>query len=180
MWERFRERAALLVNRAVYRIGSLIFRILLRMLPAMLIVDVFVIRNWERFIADPLQERGVSLGMQLRSIYVVGAFMLLLSQPFSWWNFPGFFWWLYLGVFSAFDGLDQPPTDGQIYRNFAKINLFLLGLRWTMYCLCVVAAVFRTGGFLFLLLAILLTTACDVKPRRPKRLKRLVTTTEGA
>lgn len=166
MWERIKLLTLLVAVRVVTAT-----------LPAMASADSFLVDYYERFVADPLQVRGISLSMQLRGLYGLGALFLLFSPPLSLWNLPGFVLWFANAVFLDLNFLEPPVTE-EICRNPTKVMLILILLRCFVYWIGLLSMIVGIY-FPLLLTPILLTTACDAKPPRPKRLTRLVSATEG-
>lgn len=157
---------------------SVSLRVAVVIVPGLIIADAFIIRNYERFVADPLQVRGISLAWQMKGIYIGGAFCFLFARPLSLFNFFPFIIWLTTGVFTRFSALELDPRE-ELQRNAAKIIIWLVLIRWVIYWLAIFV-IMASGYFRFLLVvAIIVTLSCDPKPPRPKRLKRLVHATEG-
>lgn len=168
------------------RMQNFTLRAAIAVLPALVRVDMFVVSRYERFIADPLQVRGVSLAMQVRILYVIGAFAVLLDPPLSLWNLIGFIPWLANGFFGRFSFLDPPPGE-EGTRNIVKVLLPMILIRSSLYvtaCFLILTIFlshpFFPAGIWLILTAIMVTTACDTKPPRPKRVKILIHATEGA
>lgn len=160
-------------------------RVTIAALPVMATIDMFVISNYERFIADPLQVRGISLSMQVRTLYVIGAFRILLDLPLSLWNLVGFVPWLANAVFCKLSFLDPKPGE-EISRNVGKLIVpLILGRCWLYFMFFMLIGVslrthlFYAATLWIILTCIIVTTSCDPKPPRPKRLRVLVHSTEG-
>lgn len=143
-------------------------------------IDVFLIENYERFIGDPLQKRGISLNTQRRT-----AFLVLAVTSFfpihAWIQALSSAYWLYLAFFSVLPDLDPPPDD-VLTINKRKITLRHFMGRMVNYTLSVfllaaliVSADFQVDLLLFNVAFLLypVIEACDPKPPAPKRIKVL-------
>lgn len=140
-------------------------------------IDNFVIATYEKFVGDPLQTRGISLALQTRGLYTAGAFYMLFSPPLSMWNLVGFVLWLSNAVYLRLGFLEPPPSD-VTQRNVTRVIFPFIAMRCSIYFFGLTTAIVHMYIGLFLVL-IVVVSACDPKPPRPKRLRILVPASEG-
>lgn len=179
MWMRVKGLLLLMGTRLFLRM----VRLGIWAFPVLFTVDSFILRNYERFIAAPLQTRGVNLRRQVQAIWILGAFYNLFNPPLSLRNLPGFVIWMANAFFMVPEYLAQEPTE-DLCRNPNKVLIVFVFLRWAIYWipvggLLVIRYSVYPCVFGVLMSAIVLTMSCDPKPPRPKRVKSLVLATEG-
>ncbi len=146
-------------------------------LTAFLLADIFLVDHYERFAGDPLQVRGFSLAMQVRTWLAIGAVRVLFQQNLSLVSFLPFLIFATLVCFQNTAYLEPRPEETG-YRNIRRFAVvFVLG-RCMLYLITILLAA-RGSWLLVPVVFAALADACDPKPPRPRRVRALILVKEG-
>lgn len=160
------------------RVKIVFLRALVSVLPILAKIDGFVIDRYQRFIGDPLQFRGFSLGMQVRTYYVIAA----VGSLFVGWSnivvggavwlrlmsFLPFILWMARAFYDDLSHLE--PKHGGVV-NGCRFYPYIFFRFLTLYMMLIMLLI-GVWYWIFILLA-QIATACDPKSPRPRHVKAL-------